>query len=263
MLSIKSVAHHAGTMPWFEESGQESALWSFILVGYGKCVYWVEGEKVLLEKGDVLLIPAGTRFYGKSIPSLSHEKYVVTFTIAAEADPPLPIIAVAHHLHLRSLQADLLLGRIQTMEEEWKEHLPYCKAMGQALLLEVLTRLNREWDQGPRSSVKHRQAEAMKAYIKNHYREKVTKYELAATIGKSPNYTAALFSETTGQTISDYVHAMRIKTAIYMLRHSQLTVGDIADYLGYCDTSYFHRTFRRLTGTSPSAYMKERVEPLQ
>ncbi|MGG2198015.1 helix-turn-helix domain-containing protein [Paenibacillus validus] len=263
MLSVKSVSRHAGTMPWFEESGQENALWSFILVGYGKCVYWLEGEKVLLEKGDVLLIPAGTSFYGKSIPSLSHEKYVVTFAVSTETGLALPITAVTHPLHLRSTQADLLLGRIQTMWEEWTEQFPYREAMGHALLLEMLTRLNREWDHGPRSSVKHRQAEAMKAYIKNHYREKVTKDELAAAIGKSPNYAATLFRLTTGQTISDYVHTMRIKTAIYMLRHSQLTVGDIADYLGYCDTSYFHRTFRRLTGASPSVYMKERVEPLQ
>ncbi|WP_281890290.1 AraC family transcriptional regulator [Paenibacillus sp. YYML68] len=258
MLDVLTVSHHSGTMPWFEEHEQGSRSYTFILVGYGRCVYWIEESKTVLDKGDVLLIPPRTRFYGKSIPSLSHEKYVITFNVSI--DVPLPLLHQSETLHMNPGIADLLLSRLQTMHEEWGERLPYREVMAAALLLEALTRLTREWEQGPHSSAKHRQAEQLKAYIKNHYREKVTKDELGAVIDRSPNYTASLFKEVTGQTISDYVHATRVKTAIYMLRHSALTVSDIADYLGYSDPSYFHRTFRKLTGASPSVYMKERVE---
>ncbi|WP_159887235.1 helix-turn-helix domain-containing protein [Paenibacillus puerhi] len=268
MLLVKSVTHHAGSMPWFEESGTESSAWTLILVGYGKCVYWLEEEKVLLEKGDALLIPAGLRFYGKSIPSLSHEKYVVTFLPGASAPhaagdgrPPLPLLQLAEYVQLRCGPSDLLLARLQLMHENWTERLSYHEIMAQALLLETLTLLSREWDRGPHSSAKHGLAEHMKTYIKQHYRRRVTKEELAAVTGKSPNYCATLFRQMTGQTISDYVHAARVKTAVSMLRHSRLTVADIGEYVGYADASYFHRIFRRMTGYPPSFYMRERDEP--
>ncbi|SDD78444.1 AraC-like ligand binding domain-containing protein [Paenibacillus sp. UNCCL117] len=277
MLRMKSVTHHAGSTPWFEESGaNREASWFLILIGYGKCVYWLEEEKALLEKGDALLIPAGVRFYGKSIPSLSHEKYVVTFqprlpepspapaepsASGPDQPPALPLLRLASFVHLRPGSSELLLSRLQLMHRNWTERLPYYEVMAQALLLETLTLLNRELDRGPHSSARHQLAEHMRAYIKQHYRRKITKEELAAVTGKSPNYCATLFRQVTGETISDYVHAVRIKTAIAMLRHSRLTVSDIGEYVGYADVSYFHRIFRRMTGNPPSFYMKEREEP--
>ncbi|CAG7635541.1 HTH-type transcriptional activator Btr [Paenibacillus solanacearum] len=256
-LHIEGIRHDAGTVQWYEEAERESPVWTLILVGYGKCLYRVEGEKLLLEKGDLALIPDHTVFYGKTIPSVSHEKYVVTFTHEDGASL-LPLLGSPRWTRLRTGKYELLLSRMQTMKEQWTERHPYYRPMCQALLLEMLAHMNREADEGAHASIKHRHAELMKTYIQNHYREKVTKEHLGAVIEKSPNHAAVLFREVTGQTIGDYVHAMRLKTAVYLLRHSQRTIADIADYLGYCDASYFHRIFKRETGRSPSAYVRDR-----
>lgn len=82
----------------------------------------------------------------------------------------------------------------------------------------------------------------------------MTKETLADVVGRSPNYAATIFRQVTGQTISDYTHGVRVKTAMYMLEESLLTVEDIADFLGYSDVSYFTRTFKRIAGMPPSAY---------
>ncbi|CAG7650045.1 AraC family transcriptional regulator [Paenibacillus allorhizosphaerae] len=260
-LQIDNVRHDAGPVKWYEEAERESPVWTLILVGYGKCLYWVEGEKLLLEKGDLALIPDHTVFYGKTIPSISHEKYVVTFSHEDGASM-LPLLGAHRYIRLRTGKYELLLSRMQSMKEQWIERHPYYQTMCQALLLETLTHMNREVDEGEHSSIKYRHTELMKTYIQNHYREKVTKEHLAAVIEKSPNHAAVLFREVTGQTISDYVNALRIKTAVYLLRHSQRAIADIADYLGYCDASYFHRVFKRETGRAPSAYVMDR-EPAQ
>ncbi|MNG21412.1 HTH-type transcriptional activator RhaR [compost metagenome] len=84
----------------------------------------------------------------------------------------------------------------------------------------------------------------------------MTKEELGACINRTPNYAASLFRRATGQTISEAVHAARMKTAVYMLTDSLLTVAEISDYLGYRDVSYFQRVFKRTTGRTPSSYAK-------
>jgi AraC family transcriptional activator of pobA len=144
------------------------------------------------------------------------------------------------------------------MQSQWIEKKPYYEVMGQAVLLEILTYWNRELAEKPRSSVKDRHTQAMKNYIQNHYREKVTKDDLGWAIKKSPNYAAALFSSITGLTISEFIHRIRVKNAVYMLHHSQMNVGEIAEFLGYSDTSYFHKVFKRLHGSSPSDLMQNK-----
>ncbi|UUZ90956.1 AraC family ligand binding domain-containing protein [Paenibacillus sp. P25] len=95
MIRIKDVRQDAGTMPWYEEAPEESLSYSLILMGYGKCIYWVQGEKLILEKGEALLIPPGTVFYGKSIPSVSHDKFVVVYDVTAPDESlPLPLLRI-------------------------------------------------------------------------------------------------------------------------------------------------------------------------
>jgi AraC family transcriptional activator of pobA len=80
---------------WCEEASREKAVWSLVLVSYGKCVYGTEQSKFLVEKGDVLLLPPSTGYYGKCIPFTFHEKYVVSFTACAtgpDAQLPLPVL---------------------------------------------------------------------------------------------------------------------------------------------------------------------------
>ncbi|NOU96298.1 helix-turn-helix domain-containing protein [Paenibacillus sp. LMG 31456] len=261
MLLIQSVRQDT-SVQWFEEFDEGMPTWVLVMVNYGKCLFWIRQEKILLEKGDLLLIPRQTSFYGKSIPSVTHEKYMVSFKVEeGSLMHMLPLLAEFQVCKWRTVKYELLLQRFRTMHEEWSERPAFAEAMCSALTMEVLAHWNREMSEGQPSTTKERHTEQMKAYIQNHYREKVTKEELGEVIGKSPNYAASVFSDVTGQTIGGFVHALRVKTAIYLLIHSQRTVGDISDYLGYCDPSYFHRIFKRETGQPPAAYVKYREEP--
>jgi AraC family transcriptional activator of pobA len=264
MITIQTVRLDAGTS-WFEQYDQGAPHFTLIMTSYGKCVYWIEGEKVMLEKGDLLLIPRNKQYYGKCIPTVTHEKHVVSFQSLLEQGSPtsrLPLLDTPTYCKWKTGKYELLLQRFRMLQEEWIERRAYREAMCGALAQEILTHLNREIDEGHPSALRDKHTSLMKGYIQNHYREKVTKEELGRVIGKSPNYAAAIFSEVTGQTIGGFVHALRVKTAVYLLCHSQRTVGDISDYLGYCDPSYFHRVFKRETGKPPAQYMKDREDPL-
>ena len=49
------------------------------------------------------------------------------------------------------------------------------------------------------------------------------------------------------------IHA-RIDRAKYLLRETDMTIGQIADALGYRDVFYFSRQFARVTGKTASAF---------
>ncbi|CAM4006537.1 AraC family transcriptional regulator [Cohnella lubricantis] len=255
MMAIQEIRHDR-LMEWFEEEGARP--WhTIILLNYGKCVYWINHAKVILEKGDVLFIPRGMNYYAKSVPSVFHEKYEVRFTPGEDANR-LPWLASGKWIHLKPAMFEWSAERLRLMADEWRDRAAFADIRGQAIVTELLALWHRQWSEGPVTQTADYHAQRMKDYILEHYRERVTKESLGEYIGVSPNYAAALFRRATGQTISEYVHATRIKKAIYLLADSLLTVGEISDLLGYRDVSYFHRLFKRSTGKNPSEFMKDR-----
>lgn len=258
MLQVADVRQDKGTK-WYAENDPSTPLLSFIFVTYGSCIYWIGGSKVVLEKGDMLLLSEQASYYGKSIPTVLHEKYVFAFRLTSPL-PDLSVLRRTPYVLWKTGMYELLADRCKTASDQWNERLPYRETMAAALLLEMLVHASRELDRGRPAAETYRMAETMRSYIQLHHRERVTKEHLGEAIGKSANYAATVFSSVTGQTISECVHAARIKTASYMLRHSLLTVAEIAEYVGYSDPSYFYRIFKKTTGQLPSALLAERDE---
>ncbi|MPY18945.1 helix-turn-helix transcriptional regulator [Paenibacillus glucanolyticus] len=241
---------------WYEEADPEQGTWHLSLVTYGKCVYWVNGDKLIMEKGELLLIPAGVPYYGKSIPTVTHTQIMVQWTEALSTG--LSVLERAEALKHKPGCYELIHERLKVIHQQWHERPSYYVILIEALLTEVLIYISRELDRGAITPEKHLHVERMKSYIERHYREKITKEELGDAIAKTPNYAAVLFKSVTGQTISQYVHAQRMKRAAYLLTESQLTVQEIAEFLGYQDLSYFYRIYRRVTGSAPSDLLQER-----
>lgn len=231
--------------------------WTLIFMIYGRCVYWINEKKQVLEKGQWLLIPKDTPIYGRSVPTKIHEKFVLQFD-PHEATPIFPLLQQSSFTSRQTGKFDMIADRLRLIYRGWQDKQPYYQALSEAHLQELLVYLQREWDQAATTSATSLLVEQMKGYIQNHYRDHVTKDELGACISRSPNYAASLFRQVTGQTISEFVHVTRIKTAVYMLRHSALTVTEIAEFIGYNDPSYFYRVFRRITGLVPTELVSDR-----
>lgn len=255
MITPVEVKQMSG-VDWYEEADNEKRVWRLSLMTYGKCVYWVNGDKQIMEKGELLLIPAGVPYYGKSIPTVTHTQIVVQWMEGASKE--LSVLDRKEALKFKPGGYELIRERLKVIHQQWQERPSYYVLMIEALLTEVLIYISRELDKGVITPEKHLHVERMKSYIERHYREKITKEELGDAIGKTPNYAAVLFKSVTGQTISQYVHAQRMKRAVYLLTESQLTVQEIAVFLGYQDLSYFYRIYKRVTGSAPSDLLHER-----
>jgi transcriptional regulator GlxA family with amidase domain len=62
------------------------------------------------------------------------------------------------------------------------------------------------------------------------------------------------FREATGMTPLDYVQALRLEEAKQMLETTGMAIEAVADAVGYEDTSFFGRMFRRKVGLTPVQY---------
>jgi transcriptional regulator GlxA family with amidase domain len=62
------------------------------------------------------------------------------------------------------------------------------------------------------------------------------------------------FRQATGMTPLDYIQALRLEEAKQMLETSDLPVEAIANEVGYEETSFFGRLFRREVGLTPAQY---------
>jgi transcriptional regulator GlxA family with amidase domain len=77
---------------------------------------------------------------------------------------------------------------------------------------------------------------------------------LADRFQLSPRTLNRRFKQATGMSPLSYLQSLRIAAAKDLLRHSNLTVGDIAWQQGIQDVSYFSQLFRRHCGMSPLKY---------
>lgn len=80
--------------------------------------------------------------------------------------------------------------------------------------------------------------------------------ELADTVGLSFSQFARRFHNLFEMSPRDFLLQQRVEKAQSYLRESQMTIGEIAEALGYRDVGYFSRQFKQKTGLSPLALRK-------
>ena len=95
-------------------------------------------------------------------------------------------------------------------------------------------------------------------YIDAHLGEAVRLAALAELVDLSPFHFARAFKQSFGVPPHRYHVGRRIARAKQLLDGGSQSVTEIARDLGFAETSSFSATFRRVTGTSPMGYRRER-----
>lgn len=91
-------------------------------------------------------------------------------------------------------------------------------------------------------------------YINEHFFEPVALNEIAEAVSLSPYYFSRIFAKETGMSPHQYLIAVRISSAKYLLSSTDMTVKEIAYKAGFSDESSFCASFRKREGVTPTAY---------
>jgi AraC family transcriptional regulator len=91
-------------------------------------------------------------------------------------------------------------------------------------------------------------------YIYDHLHEKIHLEQLAELVSLSVQYLSQLFHREVGITISQYINKKRVEAAENMLKFSEYSCSNIANYLHFSSHSHFIQVFKKHTGITPREY---------
>ncbi len=94
------------------------------------------------------------------------------------------------------------------------------------------------------------------ALINENYHQALAVNDLAKKINISDSHLAHLFKQHIGLSILDYRNEIRMSHACRLLSDSELPITRIAQHVGYGDSQYFSRCFKKQFNLSPREYRK-------
>ncbi|ULT54855.1 AraC family transcriptional regulator [Neobacillus drentensis] len=95
-------------------------------------------------------------------------------------------------------------------------------------------------------------------YIHNNKFQFLYAKDVANAIHVNRSYLSDKFSEETGQTLTDYIHNVKLDYAIKLMRSNFYKFNEIAELLGYKNYAYFSKVFKKIYHTTPNHYFTQK-----
>ena len=100
----------------------------------------------------------------------------------------------------------------------------------------------------------HSQKDIIKDYIDRNYKKDISAKDVAGILGYSDVYFSKVFKQLFDDNFINYLTKIRIDRAKLLLKDISFNIKEVGKSVGYADSNYFTKVFKRSTGMSPSEY---------
>lgn len=121
----------------------------------------------------------------------------------------------------------------------------------QVVLWEILEMLEASSGSGLETP---RRGELILRYLRDSCDQPINRETVAEVFRISSGYVGRLVRQETGESFQAVLLAFRLERARWLLRHSDLAIGEIALGCGFTSANYFAQAFRRAEGMSPGTW---------
>ena len=103
-------------------------------------------------------------------------------------------------------------------------------------------------------SIVHSQKDVIKDYIDRNYKKDISAKDVAGILGYSDVYFSKVFKQLFDDNFINYLTKIRIDRAKLLLKDISFNIKEVGKSVGYADSNYFTKVFKRSIGMSPSEY---------
>ncbi len=213
----------------------------------GNTTYSSQGVTYVSDPNHIVFLPKGSSY------QVNFLEYGACFRLEFDSklEEDSTILSIPIH------QATFFINSMLRMENLWifkkPGYLPRCMAA----LYSILSQLDELTNASYVPSSKFNLISGGLFYLEANYANpELTMQDLAEAAGISEVYFRRVFSEVYHTPPSHYLRNVRIEKAKDMLTSDFSSVDEIAHSVGFSSIYHFSKSFRQLTGQSPSEYAK-------
>jgi AraC-like DNA-binding protein len=252
---------YAGTPDWKVETSRLAAdMVSFFFVERNSCWAVVNGRRLSLKRGDLLVVLGGDEFSLGHDPARPHVSLsaAIAFEHGGRANALLyRKFQRCYHM----TNPEEYVQEFETVMGALRSTSPFRDLAGTGAVLRWLSFL---LDRIAPPMVKPHAEDrnvvekvlSAETWATGRLKQVITLADWAKAVRLSPVYFGRIFKRETGLRPMDWLNQQRLQLACHALASTNRSVGDIAEDCGFANPFYFSRVFRRHFGQSPIRYRK-------
>ncbi|MBU3161022.1 helix-turn-helix domain-containing protein [Clostridium frigoris] len=243
----------------------------------GKINQVIEGEKIVIERGEILLLDMNVEH---SIEAAGEGDIAINVLIKKEFFDWIFMSQIADNDLISNFVVEAIYGK-----NEFKQYIHFktsendkvCNFMIQ-ILMEYYDKKNGMetairayiillFNEMLRDYKKYLSSEMVSKidstisteilnYINKNYKD-ITLKGMADHFSYNPDYIGKLVKKIIGKNLTELAKEKKIKQAEYLLHNTKMSVIDVITEVGYSNVSYFYRQFKEQVGVTPDEYRKK------
>ena len=141
---------------------------------------------------------------------------------------------------------------LKTIIDEWQLHNMYYREKCSSILKQLLIEMHRnEFGESKNAA---ESIEFVISYINSNFTKNINNKDLAALTGYHEYYLNRMFIKHTGIGMHKYIIKLRMNEASLLILNTDLSLGLIAEKVGFNNSTHFSSYFKKEFGISPSEY---------
>lgn len=230
----------------------------------GHCEFTVGSVTYRGEKGDIFLVPPYAPHGGYSMPGEAFAYFCSTFDLSILREDEFAGMFESGRLdlvrfisHTDPVCRDLygIINSIYAQSEERQDSWEFI-VRGQMLNLFGVLSQNGYVSDTDRTDLQCDFGLSVLEILRESYSEKITSADMAEKLSYSHGYFCRKFRETFSMSFRQYLTQYRLSKARLFLTKPGMSIGEVAEKVGYSSANFFIRQFQELYGCTPGQFQK-------
>ena len=246
----------------------------FIYMCQGETTHIIDGQRITLKQGDILfmnqhagqeILPAGEndiavnfmilpQFFDKAFSMLENEvnplrDFLISCLTKKDIGGNFLYFSVSSVPQIQNIIENLIWNMLT--ESDKNDYRMINQVTMGLLFINLLE--HSDTLKTSRPSYDQEIVFGLLRYIDNDY-QSATLSSFSKKVKEDEYVLSRMLKKNTGQTFKELLQAKRLSKACELLKNTDISVADISVLVGYDNTSFFHRLFRRTYNVSPREY---------